>query len=177
MSPEGPRAVAAAASPAVARTRAAKDDQGQNPGLASDNVGPWALNQASPAAHWTAVTTRICSTASLVARTELEWRYGMMAVLASSPGLLSQWISLDPKHPCPLHTMRRASELEKGPVSLSTSGYKEVQSPSCQLWLPVGRDHHKHPLLRTTQVPAKRTSSRTHPSSHKPHHVCSGLLP
>lgn len=72
MSPGGPRAVAAAASAAVARTRAAKDNQGRNPGLASDNVGPWALKQASPAAYWTAVTTRICSTASIVARTELD---------------------------------------------------------------------------------------------------------
>lgn len=44
------------------------------------------------------------------------WRYVMMAVLAPSSGLLSQWISLDPKHPClTAHTMRRVSELERGP--------------------------------------------------------------
>lgn len=30
------------------------------------------------------------------------WRYDMMAVLGASSGLLSQWISLDPRDPCQL---------------------------------------------------------------------------
>lgn len=73
-------------------------------------------------------------------------RYVMMAVLAPSSGLLSQWISLDPKHPCPAaHTMRRVSELERGPSLLSTSGYKEVQSLASTG--PGWKRSSQHPLL------------------------------
>ncbi|KAL2274979.1 hypothetical protein FJTKL_02587 [Diaporthe vaccinii] len=100
---------------------------------------------------------------------------------ALTSGLLSQWISLDPKHPCPAaHTRRRVSELERGPSLLSTSGYKEVQSLASTGPARVGRDHHNiHSYYKKKK---SHPSARSFPdiSIHPlitPHHVCSGLLP